>query len=465
VQIFNSKTRKKELFVPLHEGSVGIYSCGPTVYNYFHIGNARPFIIFDVLRRYLEFKGYRVNFVQNFTDIDDKMIRKAKEEGISVKELGDRFIAEYYQDAAALGIRPATVHPRATEHIPQIIKLIETLIAKGMAYEQCGNVYYYVRSFPDYGKLSGQVLQDLDAGARVDIDEEKRDPADFALWKCCKESEMSWDSPWGAGRPGWHIECSAMSMEYLGESFDIHSGGKDLLFPHHENEVAQSEGATGVPYVRYWMHNGFLNIDNEKMSKSLGNFFTVRDILKEFDPEAIRMFILSAQYRSPLNFSHEMIDQARSALSRLYTARDQLLFLLSNAPEQPLNEPENEFRQRIEGYQACFEAAMDDDLNTADAIGALFDIVRESNISLSGSSSALAIKTAQNALMQACDILGIMTNKSADVPYGILQLAEERIRSRKEKDWKRCDAIRDQIKAQGYIIEDTPQGQKVRKAL
>ena len=465
MQIFNSKTRKKEEFVPIHEGRVGIYACGPTVYNYFHIGNARPFIIFDVLRRYLEYKGYQVMYVQNFTDIDDKMIKRAKEENITVKDLGDRFIQEYYQDAEALGIRVATVHPRATEHIPQIIKLIESLIHKGKAYEMGGDVYFSVRSFPDYGKLSGQVLEDLDAGARVEVDDGKRDPADFALWKACKEDEVSWDSPWGAGRPGWHIECSAMSMEYLGESFDIHTGGKDLLFPHHENEVAQSEGSTGKPYVRYWMHNGFLNIDNEKMSKSSGNFFTVRDILKEYDAEAIRMFILSAQYRSPLNFSREMIDQARSALNRLYTARDHLAFLLSKSADRPLNQTEEEFAIRTKDCLTRFEAAMDDDLNTADAIGTIFDIVHEANTSLNASSNTLTIKNAQDALTKTCDILGLLLNKDTEIPYSVRQLAEERIKSRKEKDWKRCDAIRDQIKEQGYIVEDTPQGQKVRKAL
>jgi cysteinyl-tRNA synthetase len=465
VQIFNSKTRKKELFIPLHEGHVGIYTCGPTVYNYFHIGNARVFIVFDVLRRYFEYLGYKVNFVQNFTDIDDKMINKAKEEGISVKELGDRFIREYFQDAAALGIRPATVHPRATEHIPQIIKLIQSLFTRGMAYEMDGDVYFSVRSFPDYGKLSGQAIEELDAGARVDVDKEKHDPADFALWKSCKENEPSWDSPWGKGRPGWHIECSAMSMEYLGESFDIHAGGKDLLFPHHENEIAQSEGSTGMPFVHYWMHNGFLSIDNEKMSKSTGNFFTVRDILKEYDAEAVRMFILSAQYRSPLNFSREMIDQAHSALNRMYIARDHMVFLLSSAADRPLNESERDFEKRIHGYVACFSAAMEDDLNTADAIGTIFDIVHECNISLDASSSSLAIKTALSVLTERCGILGLMMSKDNEIPYSIQQLADERIRSRKEKDWKRCDVIRNQIKAQGYIIEDTPQGQKIRKIL
>ena len=321
IRIYNSKTRTKEEFIPLHEGKVGIYACGPTVYNYFHIGNARPFILFDVLRRYLESIGYEVTFVQNFTDIDDRMIARANQEGITVKELADRNIKEYFIDAKGLGIRPATVHPRATEHIPQIIGIIEKLIKNGLAYAQDGNVYYRVHAFPNYGCLCGQKLEDLESGARVDVNEQKEDPLDFALWKAQKLGEPAWESPWGLGRPGWHIECSAMSMEYLGETFDIHTGGKDLLFPHHENEIAQSEGATGQPYVRYWMHNGFINIENEKMSKSLGNFFTVREISEQYDLENVRMFMLSAHYRSPVNFSRDMIEQAASALERLYGAR------------------------------------------------------------------------------------------------------------------------------------------------
>ena len=337
MQIYNSQSRRKETFVPLHEGKVGIYACGPTVYNYFHIGNARPFITFDVLRRYLEHKGYDVTFVQNFTDIDDKMIKRANEEGITVKELGERFIAEYFKDAQALGIRPATVHPKATEHIPQIIALVQRLIDNGHAYAVNGDVYYRVSSFPGYGKLSGQSVEDREMGAseRLDVETEKESPADFALWKAQKPGEPAWESPWGMGRPGWHIECSAMSMAYLGETFDIHCGGKDLLFPHHENEIAQSEGATGKPYVRYWMHNGFINVDNEKMSKSKGNFFTVRDIAKEYSLEAVRLFMLSAHYRSPINFSREQIEAANASLTRLYTARDQLLFLLKNAQDKP----------------------------------------------------------------------------------------------------------------------------------
>ena len=332
--IYNTQTRRKEEFVPIEEGKVRIYACGPTVYNYFHIGNARPFIVFDTLRRYLEHKGYEVKFVQNFTDIDDKMIRRANEEGITVKELGERFIAEYYKDADALGIERATVNPKATEHIPEIIALIQKLEEKGLAYAvETGDVYYNTKGFAGYGKLCGQCMDDLESGARIEVDNIKRNPMDFALWKAQKPGEPAWESPWGMGRPGWHIECSAMSMKYLGETIDIHCGGKDLVFPHHENEIAQSEGATGKPFVHYWMHNGFINVDNQKMSKSLGNFFTVRDIAKEFDLEAVRMFMLSAHYRSPINFSRDMIEQAKASLDRLYTARDHYSFLLENAKD------------------------------------------------------------------------------------------------------------------------------------
>ena len=464
MQIYNSQTRKKEEFVPLHPGKVGIYACGPTVYNYFHVGNARPFIVFDVLRRYLAHRGYEVTFVQNFTDIDDKMIKRANEEGITVKELGDRFIAEYFKDAQALGIRPATVHPRATEHIGDIIKLVKTLQDKGYAYEVNGDVYFDTKKDSGYGKLSGQNLDDLEAGARIDVDDVKRNPADFALWKAQKPGEPAWDSPWGKGRPGWHIECSAMSMKYLGETFDIHCGGKDLLFPHHENEVAQSECATGKPFARYWMHNGFSNINNEKMSKSAGNFFTVRDILKEYEAEDVRMFMLSAQYRSPINFSRELIAQAHASLQRLYTARDNLAFLLKNAKAQPLTEAEKALLARVKEAADRFDAAMDDDLNTADAMGALFEIVREANVGLNAESSREAVETTLNTLLELCDVLGLLAKKQEDgLPEDIQHLADERAQARKEKNWKRSDELRDQIKAAGYMIEDTPQGQKITR--
>ena len=466
--IYNSAHRRKEEFKPLHEGKVGIYACGPTVYNYFHIGNARPFITFDVLRRQLEREGYDVTFVQNFTDIDDKMIKRANEEGITVKELGEKFIAEYYKDAKALGIRPATVHPKATEHIPEIIALVQKLIDGGHAYATpAGDVYYRVESFPGYGKLSGQSVEDREMGAseRLDVETDKENPADFALWKSQKPGEPAWESPWGMGRPGWHIECSAMSMKYLGETFDIHCGGKDLLFPHHENEIAQSEGATGHPYVRYWMHNGFINVDNQKMSKSLGNFFTVRDIAKEYDLEAVRMFMLSAHYRSPINFSREQIAAAHASLTRLYTARDQMKFLLASAKDAPMTEEEQELVQRLKGYEKRFDEAMDDDLNTADAIGAIFELVKDANVSLTSASSKAAVEAALNSFKALTDVLGLVQKSEDALPADIQAMVDERAAARKAKDWKRSDELRDAIKAAGYILEDSREGQKVRKAL
>ena len=464
MQIYNSMTRKKEEFKPIHEGKVGIYACGPTVYNYFHIGNARPFIIFDVLRRYLEYRGYEVTFVQNFTDIDDKMIRKANEEGVTVKEIADRYIQEYFVDAKALGIRPATVHPRATEHMPQIIAMIQKLMDNGLAYESKGDVYFRVRAFPAYGRLCGQNLEDLESGARVSVDEQKEDPLDFALWKAQKPGEPAWESPWGMGRPGWHIECSAMSTTYLGDTFDIHGGGKDLLFPHHENEIAQATGATGKPFVHYWMHNGFLNIDNEKMSKSKGNFFTVRDIAKEFDLEAVRMFTLSAHYRSPLNFSRDQIAQAQSSLERLYTARDQLKFLLSGATDREPNETEKAFMDACTASKEHFIAAMDDDLNTADALSSIFELVREVFKLDASDVSRKAVEFGQETFLGMTDVLGLLMKKDDGIDPEVQKLVDERAEARKNKDWKRSDELRDQIKAMGYILEDTAAGQKVRKS-
>ena len=458
--IYNSAHRRKEEFKPLHEGKVGIYACGPTVYNYFHIGNARPFITFDVLRRQLEREGYDVTFVQNFTDIDDKMIKRANEEGITVKELGEKFIAEYYKDAGALGIRPATVHPKATEHIPEIIALVQKLIDGGHAYATpAGDVYYRVESFPGYGKLSGQSVEDREMGAseRLDVETDKENPADFALWKAQKPGEPAW----GMGRPGWHIECSAMSMKYLGETFDIHCGGKDLLFPHHENEIAQSEGATGHPYVRYWMHNGFINVDNQKMSKSLGNFFTVRDIAKEYDLEAVRMFMLSAHYRSPINFSREQIAAAHASLTRLYTARDQMKFLLTSARDVPMTAAEQELVQRLKGYEKRFDDAMD----AADAIGAIFELVKDVNVSLTAESSKAAVEAALKSFTALTDVLGLVQKNEDTLPADIQAMVDERAAARKAKDWKRSDELRDAIKAAGYILEDSREGQKVRKAL
>lgn len=466
MQIYNSLTRKKEEFRPIHDGKAGIYACGPTVYNYFHIGNARPFITFDVLRRQLEREGYEVTFVQNFTDIDDKMIRRANEEGISVQELADRFIAEYFVDAKALGIRPATVHPKATEHIPEIIHLISRLIDNGHAYAvPSGDVYYRVSAFPGYGKLSGQTVEEREMGAsdRVNVETDKENPEDFALWKSQKPGEPAWDSPWGKGRPGWHIECSAMSMKYLGETFDIHCGGKDLLFPHHENEIAQSEGATGKPYVHYWMHNGFINVDNQKMSKSLNNFFTVRDISKEFDLEAVRLFMLSAHYRSPINFSREQIEAANASLNRLYTARNSLQFQKENGEERPLNEAEKAFLERIKKYEKRFDDAMDDDLNTADALGAVFELVKDANVTAVQGVSRSAAGAALKTLTDICDVLGLLTRREDELPEEIAQLIKQRAEARKNKDWALSDSLRDQIIAAGYILEDTKQGQKVRK--
>lgn len=466
MRIYNSQTRRKEELVPIHEGQIGMYACGPTVYDFFHIGNARPFIIFDVLRRYLEHRGYKVTFVQNFTDIDDKMIKRANEEGITVKELGDHFIQEYYKDAAALGIRPATVHPRATEHIGEIIKLVKTLQDKGLAYEANGDVYFDTKAFPGYGKLSGQNMDDLEAGARIDVDDVKKNPADFALWKAAKPGEPSWNSPWGSGRPGWHIECSAMSMKYLGPTLDIHAGGKDLLFPHHENEVAQSEGATGKPFAHYWMHNGFINIDNEKMSKSQGNFFTVRDILKEFAAEDVRFFMLSAHYRSPLNFSRDMIAQAHSSLLRLYTARDHFRFLLEHAPQRELTAEENAYMTRIDENSRHFDDAMDDDLNTADAIGAIFTLVQDANITLTADSAQQAVQKTLDTLTSICDVLGLLMQKPDDeLPDNIQSLFDARAAARKNKEWKRSDELRDELNALGYIVEDTAKGQKIRKTV
>ncbi len=463
MRIYNSMTRRKEEFKPIHEGKVGIYACGPTVYNFFHIGNARPFIVFDVLRRYMEYRGYEVTFVQNFTDIDDKMIRRANEEGITVKEVADKYIAEYFTDAKALGIRPATVHPRATEHIPQIIALIQRLMDKGLAYESGGDVYYRVKAFPTYGRLCGQNLEDLESGARVSVDEQKEDPLDFALWKAQKPGEPAWESPWGMGRPGWHIECSAMSTTYLGETFDIHGGGKDLLFPHHENEIAQTSGATGKPYVNYWMHNGFINIDNEKMSKSKGNFFTVRDIAKQFDLEAVRLFMLSAHYRSPINFSRDLIEAASSSLERLYIARDQLVFLARGAQDREPDETERIFMEACQKAEEKFIAAMDDDLNTADALAALFELVREVHRLPQSGVSKDAVALGQQKMNAMCDVLGILMKKEDAMPADVQALVDERAEARRNKDWARSDALRDQIKAMGYILEDTKAGQKVRR--
>lgn len=460
MQIYNTMTRKKEELVPLVPGRISMYACGPTVYNYFHIGNARPFIVFDTLRRYLEYRGYQVTFVQNFTDIDDKMIRRANEEGTTVAELGERFIAEYYKDADALGVERASANPRATQHIGEIIALVQKLIDSGHAYAaDNGDVYFAVRSFPGYGKLSGQNIDDLENGARVDPTEQKRDPLDFALWKGEKPGEPSWDSPWGRGRPGWHIECSAMSMAILGESFDIHAGGQDLIFPHHENEIAQSEAATGKPFARYWMHNGYINVDNQKMSKSLGNFFTVRDIAKEFDLEAVRMFMLSVHYRNPVNFSRELIQQAETALTRLRTARERL----EEARRVEGTAEDAAFIASLDAFRTRFETAMDDDLNTADAIGVLFDLARACNTFVTEPRGGAAVDAAKALFDQLVGVLGLLQHKREErAPEEALRLLEERQQARKAKDFARADAIRDQLKTMGFAVEDTAQGPKLK---
>lgn len=463
MRIYNTLTRQKDEFVPITPNEVKMYSCGPTVYNYFHIGNARPFIVFDALRRYFEYLGYKVTFVQNFTDIDDKMIKRANEEGTTVRELGERFIAEYFKDAEALGIRRATVHPKATENIGAIIELVKKLEDGGYAYNVDGDVYFATRQFKEYGKLSHQPLEDLEAGARIDVNEQKRDPMDFALWKKQKPGEPAWESPWGLGRPGWHIECSAMANKYLAETIDIHSGGQDLIFPHHENEIAQSECANCKPFARYWMHNGYINVDNRKMSKSLGNFFTVRDVLKEFDGEVIRFFMLSAHYRSPINFSKELIEQAQAGLERLYTCLENLEFFRQNAPEGTAG---TRITELLAAYKKRFCDAMDDDLNTALAISALFDMVRDINseiTAVSGHSKA-DIDACIGMLKELGGVLGLLQRpRQQALDADIEALIARRQAARKEKNFALADEIRDTLKQQGIILEDTPSGVKWRR--
>ncbi len=463
MKIYNTLTRKKEEFVPIDKNEVKMYSCGPTVYDYFHIGNARPFIIFDTMRRYLEYRGYTVKFVQNFTDIDDKMINRANKEGITVKELGERFIDEYFKDAKALGIHAASVHPKATENIDAIIEIVKKLEEKGYAYNVDGNVYFATKKFSDYGKLSKQPLEDLEAGARIDVNEHKNDAMDFALWKAQKEGEPAWESPWGMGRPGWHIECSAMANKYLGETIDIHSGGQDLIFPHHENEVAQSECANGKPFANYWMHNGYININNQKMSKSLGNFFTVRDILKQYDAEIVRFFMLSAHYRNPVNFSDVLMEQSKSAVERVYTCIDNLNFLLKNSEERDYNAAEKAFSDKLDQFKQKFIDAMDDDLNTADAISVIFDIVYAANTDLSneGKNAKEIITKTLDTIKELGAVLGLFNkseNKSLDAE--IEAMIEERNQARAEKNWAKADEIRDKLKEMHIVLKDTPMGVK-----
>lgn len=465
MKLFNTMTRKKEEFEPLVPGEVKMYACGPTVYNYIHVGNARPIIVFDVLRRYLEYRGYKVTFVQNFTDVDDKIIRRAREEKVSSAEISEKYIKEYFTDAQGLGVRAATIHPKATENIGQIIELIEALIGKGFAYEAQGDVYYRTAKFERYGCLSHQPLEDLEAGARIDVSSVKENPMDFALWKAAKPGEPHWDSPWGEGRPGWHIECSAMSNRYLGKTIDIHCGGQDLQFPHHENEIAQSEAANSCKFVNYWLHNGFLNIDNKKMSKSEGNFFTVRDAAEAYGYEPIRFFMLSAQYRSPLNYSRESLTQAQSALERLYTAAENLDFLAQNGAEGDLTEAEQTFIGTFDAYRARFDEAMDDDLNTADAVGVLFELVRAVNIAVEGKPTRTFAASCRAMIGEFCDVLGLLyRQKKATADGEVEALIEARQAARKAKNFAEADRIRDQLKEMGIELMDTPQGIKWKKA-
>ena len=468
MKLYNTMTHRKETFKPIEPGKVKMYSCGPTVYNYFHIGNARPFIVFDVLRRYLEYIGYDVTFVQNFTDVDDKIINRSHEENCTAKEIADKYIKEYFTDADALGIRRADVHPRVSDTIPEIIDMVQALVDKGLAYNIDGNVYYAVEKFPRYGCLSGQNIADLEAGARIDVNDEKQSPLDFAVWKKAKPGEPYWESPWGKGRPGWHIECSAMSRKFLGKTIDIHGGGQDLIFPHHENEIAQSEGANGCTFAHYWVHNGYININNEKMSKSKGNFFTVRDIAKKYDLEVVRMFMLMAHYRSPVNFSDELLTQAKNALERLYTAKFQMQYLLERCEDKAPSEDEAQWADHLKTYNDQFIAAMDDDLNTADAIAAMFELVRDANSTLTEVSSKQTVEAALQMFNQLSDVLGLAT-KNKDEKEGSLEdeieaLIEKRQAARKAKDFATADAIRDDLAAKGIILEDTRDGVKWHKA-
>ncbi|MBQ5885014.1 MAG: cysteine--tRNA ligase [Clostridia bacterium] len=458
MKIYNTLTRSKEELKTVKEGEVGIYACGPTVYNFIHIGNARPLCVFDVLRRYLEWRGYKVNFVQNFTDIDDKLIKKANEEGITVPEVAERYIDEFWTDVKGMNIREATVHPRATENIDAILSIIEKLVEKGFAYAANGDVYFRAKKFNDYGKLSHQPLEDLEAGARIDIAEHKENPMDFALWKGAKPGEPAWPSPWGDGRPGWHIECSAMSQRYIGETIDIHCGGQDLIFPHHENEIAQSEAASGKDFAHYWMHNGYINVDNRKMSKSLNNFFTVREVAGVYGYEPIRYLMISSHYRSPINYSAEIIEQSRNALDRLYNCRENLVFRMKSAES---GEKTVDFSQFVDE----FIIAMDDDLNTADAIAALFNLTREINTMLGGNPTKEDCEEALRVFTELSGVLGLVYNvKEDNIDEQVEEMIRQRTEARKNRDFATADAIRDKLKELGITLEDTPQGVKWTRA-
>lgn len=459
MKVYNTLTRKKEDFIPMDAQNVKMYACGPTVYNYIHIGNARPLIVFDMLRRYMEFCGMKVKFVQNFTDVDDKIIRRANEEGISSTEVAEKYIAEFKKDAKGLNVREATVHPKATEHIEDIKEIVQKLIENGYAYESEGSVYYSTKNFKPYGKLSHQPLDELEAGARIDISEHKKDPMDFALWKAAKPDEPYWDSAWGKGRPGWHIECSAMARKHLGDTIDLHCGGQDLIFPHHENEIAQSEAANCCDFSRYWMHNGFINVDNEKMSKSKGNFFTVRDVAEEFGYEPIRFMMLSVHYRSPMNYSIDVITQAKAALTRLYTCRENLEFALKNATS-------GEKTDKYEKYIPLIKEQLDDDFNTAGAIGVLFDLVRDINTDANTGASKETLESAKATYDALLDLFGFCYEKKQEEDEDsaeIEAMIAKRTEAKKAKNYAEADAIRDELKAKGIVLEDTPQGVKWKR--
>ncbi len=468
MKLYNTLSKRKEEFVPLEEGKVRMYVCGPTVYNFIHIGNARPMIVFDTVRRYLEYKGFDVNYVSNFTDVDDKIIKKAIEEGVTADEISKRYIAECKKDMEGMNVRPATTHPLATEEIGGMIEMIRTLIEKGCAYEKNGTVYFRTRKFKEYGKLSHKNLDDLRSGERsllVTGEDEKEDPLDFVLWKPKKEGEPSWQSPWSDGRPGWHIECSEMSKKYLGEQIDIHAGGEDLVFPHHENEIAQSEAANGKEFAKYWMHNAFLNIDNRKMSKSLGNFRTVREISEQYDLQVLRFFMLSAHYRSPLNFSADLMEASKSGLTRIVNAADNLKFLMGNAKTEGMTAEEAEAYEKTQEYVRAFESAMEDDFNTADAAAAVFDLVKYSNTTADAGSSKEFLQKLLDRLVSLTDVLGLIVDRKEEMLDGeIEKLIEERQAARKAKDFARADAIRDELLEKGIILKDTREGVQWKRA-
>ena len=468
MKVFNTLTKKKEEFVPLEEGKVRMYVCGPTVYNYIHIGNARPMIVFDTVRRYFEYKGYDVNYVSNFTDVDDKIIKKAIEEQVSAQEISQRYIAECKKDMAGMNVKPATKHPLATEEICGMVEMISELIEKGYAYEKNGTVYFSTRKFKDYGKLYHKNLDDLRSGGRsllVSGEDEKEDPLDFVLWKPKKEGEPFWKSPWSDGRPGWHIECSVMSRKYLGEQIDIHAGGEDLIFPHHENEIAQSEAANGKEFARYWMHNAFLNIDNRKMSKSLGNFRTVREISEQYDLQVLRFFMLSAHYRSPLNFSAELMEASKNGLERILNATDNLKHLIASVAAEEMSAEEKEAFSKTDAYVEEFEKAMDDDFNTADAIAAIFELVKYANTTATAESSKEYLRGLLDRIVKLGDVLGLILDKKEELlDADIEKLIEERQAARKAKDFARADAIRDELLEKGIILKDTREGVQWKKA-